>query len=185
MPYIKVIDEVNADEDLERVYKKVKYHRGKLSNIHKIHSLLPKTMVTHLNMYISIMFDKSDLKREDKELIAIVVSSANKCDYCVNHHAEALKLYWKDDERVKQAGNNFKKPGLSQRKVATLEFAEKLTLHPGGMNENDVQKLNDAGLTDEEILSLTLVINYFNFVNRNAIALGVEFTEEEMKGYKY
>ena len=45
MPYIKEIEEANADEELRRVYKKVKGDRGKLSNILKIHSLLPKTMV--------------------------------------------------------------------------------------------------------------------------------------------
>ena len=53
------------------------------------------------------------------------------------------------------------------------------------MVEDDAQKLKDAGLTDNEILSITLVTSYFNFVNRNAMALGVEFSEEEMKGYKY
>ena len=93
MPYIKEIEEANADEELRRVYKKVKGDRGKLSNILKIHSLLPKTMVTHLDLYMSVMFDKSALKREDKELIATVVSSANNCDYCINHHAEARKHY--------------------------------------------------------------------------------------------
>ena len=66
-----------------------------------------------------------------------------------------------------------------------LEFAEKLTLNPGEMNENDIEKLRKTGFSDEEILSITLITNYFNFVNRNANALGVGFTEEEMKGYKY
>ena len=67
--------------------------KGKLSNILKIHSLLPKTMITHLDFYMSIMFDKEGIRRADAELIATVVSAANKCDYCVNHHAEALKFY--------------------------------------------------------------------------------------------
>ena len=66
-----------------------------------------------------------------------------------------------------------------------LNFAEKLTLNPEEMVEDDAQKLKDAGLTDNEILSITLVTSYFNFVNRNAKAQGVEFSEEEMKGYKY
>jgi len=42
-----------------------------------------------------------------------------------------------------------------------------------------------VGLTDEEILSVNLVTSYFNFVNRIALGLGVEFSEEEIKGYKY
>ena len=185
MSYISVIDETSAEEELKNVYQRVKGDRGKLANILKIHSLLPKTMVTHLDLYMSIMFDKSDLKREDRELIAIVVSAANKCDYCVNHHAEALKHYWKDDEKVRQAAKNYRNLDLSADKYVILEFAEKLTLQPEDMNENDVQKLRNSDFSDKEILSITLVISYFNFVNRIAMALGVKFSEDEMKGYKY
>jgi uncharacterized peroxidase-related enzyme len=185
MSFIKLIDEAVADKELKEAYRKVKDERGKLSNILQIHSLLPKTMLAHLELYTSLMFDKSDLNREDKELVATVVSAANKCGYCVNHHAEALKHYWKNDEKVKQAGKSFKELNLSSRQNEMLLFAEKLTLHPGDMNESDVQKLREADFSDKAILSLTLIVSYFNFVNRNALALGVEFTEEEMKGYKY
>ena len=185
MPYIKVIEENEASGELKEIYNKVKGERGKVSNILKIHSLLPKTMQTHLDFYMSIMFDKSGLRRADRELIATVVSAANNCAYCVNHHAEALKFYWKDDEKVKQAAKDFRKLNLPDRTKAMLEYAEKLTLHPGEMGEADVEKLWEHGLKDEEILSVTLVTNYFNFVNRVANSLGVEYTEEEMKGYKY
>jgi len=53
------------------------------------------------------------------------------------------------------------------------------------MNESDVVILRNNGLTDEEILNVVLIINYFNFVNRVANGLGVDFSEEEMQGYKY
>jgi len=185
MPYIKMIEEEEATGELKEIYTKVKGERGKLSNILKIHSLLPKTMQTHLDFYMSIMFDKSGLRRADRELIATVVSAANKCAYCVNHHAEALKFYWKDDAKVKQAAEDFRQLDLPAKTKAVLEYAEKLTLHPDQMCEDDVVALRENGLSDEEILSVVLVTNYFNFVNRVANGLGVDFSEEEMKGYKY
>ena len=185
MPYIKVIEEEDAGTELKEVYDRVKGARGKLSNILKIHSLLPMTIETHLNLYLSIMFDKSGLRRSDRELIAVVVSAANDCEYCVNHHAEALLSYWKDETKVSQASKDFRSLDLNQKQFAMLEFAEKLTKFPGNMEAADIEKLRENGLTDEEILSISLVTNYFNFVNRNANALGVEFSEEEIKGYKY
>ncbi len=185
MPHIKTVEVNEAAGELKDIYSKVVGERGKLSNILKIHSLLPKTMITHLDFYMSIMFDKSGIRRADAELIAIVVSAANKCEYCVNHHAEALKSYWKDDEKVKQAAEDFRKLDLTEKQNAMLEFAEKLTLHPGEMKEDDVKSLRGIGFGDEEILSITLITNYFNFVNRVANGLGVDFSEEEMKGYKY
>jgi uncharacterized peroxidase-related enzyme len=185
MAYIKVIEEEDAGTELKETYGRVKGERGKLSNILKIHSLLPKTIETHLNLYMSIMFDKSGLKREDRELIAVVVSAANDCEYCVNHHAEALLSYWKDEIKVAKAGKDFRSLELSAKQIAMLEFAEKLTKYPGDMEESDIEKLRLVEFNDEEILSISLVTNYFNFVNRNANALGVEFSKEEVKGYKY
>ena len=58
MPYIKTVELNEASGELKDIYSKVVGERGKLSNILKIHSLLPKTMVTHLDFYMSIMFDK-------------------------------------------------------------------------------------------------------------------------------
>ena len=185
MPHIKTVELNEASGELKDIYSKVVGERGKLSNILKIHSLLPKTMITHLDFYMSIMFNKAGIRRADAELIAIVVSAANKCEYCVNHHAEALKSYWKDDEKVKQAAEDFRKVNLTEKQNAMLEFAEKLTLYPGEMNGDDVNGLREIGFSDEEILSITLITNYFNFVNRVANSLGVDFSEEEMKGYKY
>jgi uncharacterized peroxidase-related enzyme len=170
---------------LKETYDRVKGARGKLSNILKIHSLLPKTIETHSNLYMSIMFDKSGLERADRELIAVVVSAANDCEYCVNHHAEALLSYWKDETKVTQASKDFRSLDIRAQQIVMLEFAEKLTKYPGDMNESDIEKLRSSGFNDEEILSISLVTNYFNFVNRNANALGVEFSEEEVKGYKY
>jgi len=76
-------------------------------------------------------------------------------------------------------------PSSSEKTKAILRYAQKLTLHPDQMNESDVIILRNNGLTDEEILSVVLIINYFNFVNRVANGLGVDFSEEEMQGYKY
>jgi len=171
MAYIKMVEPDEATGELKDIISKV------LSNILKIHSLLPKTMITHLDFYMSIMFDKAGIRRGNAELIATVVSAANKCAYCVNHHAEALKFYWKDDEKVKQAAEDFRKLDLTEKQNAMLEFAD--------MKEDDVVKLRENGFSDEEILSITLITNYFNFVNRNANALGIDFSEEEMRGYKY
>lgn len=185
MPFIKVIPEQEAADELKNVYENISNQRGKLSNILKVQSLLPNTMEKHLDFYVSIMFDKSRLNREDRELLATVVSAANSCDYCINHHAEALKHYWEDNEMVETAIQNFRALDIHPKKITMLEYAEKLTLYPWETSEADVEALRSTGFSDQEILNITLVIGYFNFVNRMANGLGVEYDEDEMKGYKY
>lgn len=185
MPFIKVIDEIDADGELKQIYNSITSARGKLSNIMRIHSLLPQTMIKHLEFYSSIMFSKTSLTREDKELIAVVVSSANKCDYCVSHHAEALNHYWKDEAKIKKIIENFRDNDFNPKMNEALNYAFNLTTNPGNVNGKDTIALRSAGWNDEDILTINLVIGYFNFVNRIAIGLGVEFFEEEVKGYKY
>jgi uncharacterized peroxidase-related enzyme len=185
MPYIRQINEDEAEGKLKEYYESLIKSRGKLSNIMKIHSLNPGSMMAHMDLYLKIMFGKAALKRDENELIAVAVSSANKCDYCMNHHGEALNFYWKDSERVKLVAGDYTKAGLNQRQTKMVEHAIKLTKNPYNVHEEDIQELRNAGLTDEEILSVNLVTSYFSFVNRIALGLGVEFSEEEVKGYKY
>ena len=78
MPWIKQIEQNEAIDELKEVYDEIISTRGKLSNILKIHSLNPKAMKNHLHLYLSIMFNQSNLKREDKEIIAVIVSAVNK-----------------------------------------------------------------------------------------------------------
>jgi len=59
----------------------------------KIHSLNPDAMKKHMDLYLSIMSGSSDLSKGDRELIGVVVSTINCCEYCINHHSEALNHY--------------------------------------------------------------------------------------------
>lgn len=185
MPFIKVIDEVNAEDELKKVYNDIISSRGKLSNIMKIHSLNPDAMVKHMELYKAIMFGKSNISREVKEMIAVVVSVANKCDYCINHHAEALNFYWKENEKLKVFVKDYKSIKLTPEINVLLDYAFNLTALPYTISQNEIDNLKAFKWSDEDILQVNLIISYFNFVNRIALGLGVEFTEDEVKGYKY
>ena len=64
-----------------------------------------------------------------------------------------------------------------------LRHASRLTTQPAGAQESDIDNLRAAGFGDVEILHITLVTAYFNFVNRIALGLGVQFDEDEIRGY--
>ena len=185
MAWIKTIDQDEADEELQKIYEQLVKKRGKIANILKIHSLLPKTMNDHMKLYTHIMFNKSSIPREDKELIAVVVSKLNNCSYCITHHTEALNYYWNDKEKINQLLETLNYTVLPSKQQSILSYAEKLTTHPDNVKEEDIKKLKKNDLTDKEILEIALIVAYFNFVNRMALGLHVEFTEQEMSGYKY
>jgi alkylhydroperoxidase family enzyme len=63
-----------------------------------------------------------------------------------------------------------------------LDYAERLTRDATQLREGDIQGLRRAGLSDPDILDLTMVASYFNYINRIADALGVLEIEPERRG---
>ena len=153
MSWIEEIEVDEADGKLAEMYAELSRRRGKISNILKVHSLNPQAMGDHLDLYMTLMFGKSGLSRLEREAVAVVVSAANECEYCVNHHTEALRHY------------------------------ERLTVAPAAMTDSDLEELRAVELSDKDILDLTLIVGYFNFVNRIAVGLGVAYSAEELSGY--
>ena len=184
MSWIEEIDVDKADGKLAEIYATLVEQRGKVANILKVHSLNPDAMGNHLDLYMTIMFGKSGLSRAEREAIAVVVSANNDCAYCVNHHTEALRRYIKDENTISllQSGDNLQ--ALPPRLASIVRHAAKLTRTPGAMQESDVGELRTESLTDKDILDITLVVAYFNFVNRIALGLGVAFSTEEISGYR-
>lgn len=60
---------------------------------------------------------------------------------------------------------------------ALCAYAKKLTLCPGDMEEADLDQLRNHDLSERAIHDATQVIGYFNYINRVADALGVDYEE--------
>ena len=69
------------------------------------------------------------------------------------------------------------KSRLDAETRAMPDFATKLRREPAAMRRADVERLREQGLTDEQILSATLMACLFNFMTRMADGLGVEVAE--------
>ncbi len=185
MSWIDEVEYEKAGGKTKEVYDRIKDQRGKLSNIMKVQSLMPEAMDHHLDLYLSIMFKDRSLGREKCEMIGVVVSSINGCDYCVNHHAEALNHFWRDEEKLEKLKESYGDMDISRKEKKMLDFVRRSTEKPDSVEEKDVDDLRKVGFSDKEILNMAMITSYFNFVNRIALTLGVDFSEEEMKGYEY
>lgn len=184
MAFIQVVPPEQAEGELKDVYERVRKTRGSIANVHAIHSLQPRTMETHIDFYVSVMFGPSGLSRQERETIAVAVSHANKCAYCVSHHGDALARHQKDGAIVDELRRNGRSDRLSDREKALVDHAIRLTLSPRTVTADDAQRLRKRGFGDEEILTATLTAGYFNFVNRLVLGLGVEL-ETAPAAYKY
>ncbi len=183
MTWISTIEENEAEGELGELYADIAAKRGKVANILKAHSLNPGALQTHGDLYLHLLFGRSGLSRAEREAIAVVTSHHNQCDYCVEHHYEALANFEKDRDRLRaiRAGNY---QDLDARTAAMLDHAAMLTANPELAAEADIQRLRAVGFSDHDVLDITLVTAYFNFVNRIALGLGVTFDDDEIRGYR-
>ena len=80
--WIETVPEADATGELRRAYKRAGDARsGNVDHIMKIHSLNPASLVDHMHLYKTLMFAESPLTRAQREMIGVVVSAINRCEY--------------------------------------------------------------------------------------------------------
>ncbi len=185
MARIKIIEPEAATGTLKEVYDALIKSRGKIAEVHKIHSLNPEALIDHMALYMTLMFGKSPIKRAIRELMAVVVSKTNACNYCVKHHGEALNFFWKDSAQLDRLIQTEDLSFLDDKEQALCAYAKTLTEEPNSPEiETLLTKLKALGYSDTAIHDATAIIAYFNFVNRMVLGLDVKL-EENYGGYKY
>lgn len=186
MARIPIVPPEEAEGPLADAYEEIREERGAIANVYQVHSLLPETMLGHNELYTSLLYGTGGLSRAERELVAVVVSAENGCEYCVRHHGDALDRYWNDRDRVDTLAEEPEALDLSDRESALVGWARQVTKDPRGAGDVHVDALRDIGFSDEEVLDATLVAAYFNFVNRVVLSLDVEVEEEtDDPAYQY
>ncbi|MCS3778922.1 peroxidase-related enzyme [Tsukamurella ocularis] len=121
--------------------------------------------------YNDLMLGDSGLCKLEREMIAVVVSSVNKCFYCLTAHGAAVRELSGDPVLGEILVMNFRAAQLPPRQRAMLEFAEKLTEAPSKIDEPDRQRLRDAGFSDRDVYDIADTAAFFNMTNRLASAI--------------
>ena len=89
-------------------------------------------------------------------------------------HGGSLRQFSGDPELASHLMHDYRNADLDAQTRGMLDFAVKLTVDPGAMERGDVEELRRLGLSDQQILSVTLITCLFNFMTRLADGLGVE-----------
>jgi len=80
--WIEVVAESNATGELARLYDRTRDRQsGGVDNILKVHSLHPRTLLDHWELYRTTMKRPSGVTHAEREMIAVVVSAINECHY--------------------------------------------------------------------------------------------------------
>ena len=121
-------------------------------------------------MYNDLMLGESGLSKLEREMIAVAVSSQNRCYYCLTAHGAAVRQYSGNPLLGEQMVMNYRVARISKRQRAMLDFAVKLTAQPANVEEGDRERLRRAGFSDRDIWDVAAIVGFFNMSNRVASA---------------
>lgn len=185
MAWIRIVTPADAEVELKHVYEDIAAARGKVARVVAVHGLNPRAMRAMMDLYLAVMYGASPLTRGQREMIATAVSAINGCEYCVAHHAEALRVHVRDEHLVAAVSADYRRFPLDSKDRALLDYASTVTAHPSKVTAADIARLRDAGFEDRAILDANLVVSLFNYFNRVVSGLGVQLEDDRGRGYRY
>jgi uncharacterized peroxidase-related enzyme len=151
---------------------------GFLPNVLEVYSFDETKLRAFIGMYNDLMLGDSRLTPLEREMIAVVVSSANRCYYCLTAHGQALREMSGDPSLGETLVMNYRVARITRKQRAMLDYAHKLTVAPAETGEADRQALRRAGFKDREIWDIIAITGFFNMTNRVAAATDMMPNEE-------
>ena len=170
--WLHVPDAEDVEDGVKELWEPPLEKLGFVPNVLRVYALRPRHLQLWYAFYDDLMRGDSGLTKIQREMLAVVVSTANRCHYCIVSHSAALRKLTGDPVLVEQLATNHKYARLEPNERAMLDFAVKLTEASAACTEQDVEALRDAGWSDEEIMDIAQVAAMFNFTNRLASGLG-------------
>ena len=141
---------------------------GMVPNVLQAYAFDIEKLNAFTTFYNDLMLGQSGLSKLEREMIAVVVSSLNRCFYCLTAHGAAVREISGNPVLGEQLVMNYKAAELEPRQRAMLDFAALLTTASATVEESDRQNLRDHGFSDRDIWDITSVAAFFNMTNRVA-----------------
>jgi uncharacterized peroxidase-related enzyme len=156
--------------DMEAYFAKCEEKLGFVPNVLKAYGFDMAKLEAFVAMYNDLMLAPSGLTKLEREMIAVAVSSHNRCYYCLVAHGAAVRQLSGDPVLGELMVMNYRAAPLIPRHRAMLDFAVKLTAEPWTVEDEDRARLRAAGFSDRDIWDISAVAAFFNMSNRVASA---------------
>ena len=178
MSWFPVPAEDELPEDLQGLFRKARERIGFVPNVFVGWSYRPERLRAWF-AHFKLLHEPTDgLSVADREMIAVVVSMANGCLYCLVAHGAALREALGDPVLGDRITLDWRRAGLDERRSAICAYAEKLTRTPREITRADLESLLAVGLTTEEAWDVAEIAAMYNLTNRMAMATDMLPNEE-------
>src|SRR6187401_490469 len=129
-------------------FRKCQDKLGFVPNVLLVYAFDMAKLETFAAMYNDLMLGESGLSKLEREMIAVAVSSQNRCYYCLTAHGAAVRVYSGDPAIGELMMMNYRAAKLTKKQRAMLDFAVKMTTESYAIEEEDREALRRAGFSD-------------------------------------
>lgn len=157
-------------EETEAYFARCREKLGLVPNVLLAYAFDETKLRCFTELYNDLMLGDSELSKLEREMIAVVVSAANRCHYCIVAHGAALRELSGDPAFGDTLVANYRAATLSARHRAMLDYAHALTTAPQETGPEAAAPLREAGFSDRGIWDIAAVAAFFNMTNRVATA---------------
>jgi len=166
------------DAEMQAYFGKCMEKLGFVPNVLQAYAFDLAKLKAFVAISDNLMLAPSGLTKIEREMIAVTVSCANFCHYCIVAHGAAVRKLSGDAALGDTLAANYRAAPLDARTRAMLDFAWKLTIEPWAVEEEDREGLRKKGFTDRDIWDIAAVAGFFAMSNRLASATGMKPNEE-------
>ena len=172
LAWLHVPGEEEVPEEVRSLWQRADEKLGFVPNVLRTWALRPEHMLRWRKYMDELLKGASGLTEAQREMIGVVVSSTNRCHYCMTSHSGVLRSLTGDPVLVDQLLQNYRHAQLEERERAMLDFAVKVTEEAYRCTEADLAALQVVGWSEEDVMDIVEVTAMFNLTNRMANALG-------------
>jgi uncharacterized peroxidase-related enzyme len=139
---------------------------GFVPNLHRLMSQSPATLTGWLGLQ-SPLSKTLDVKTRDG--IALAVSQANECDYCLSAHSYVAGTFAKlpaEEITLNRQGKS-----SDPKRAAAVHFAKRVIETKGKVSDAELATVRAAGFTDAQVIEIVALSAQFlmtNFMNNLA-----------------
>jgi uncharacterized peroxidase-related enzyme len=171
MTRLKALNPEEATGKTKELFNAIQGKLGMVPNMMRTMGNSPALLEGYLNF--SGALAHGTLGAKTGELLALAVSETNLCDYCLSAHSFIGEKLVHIDVNTLQ---NARKANAADAKTdAALKFANIVVNKKGLVNDDDVNAVKSAGLSDGEIgeivghVALNILTNYFNNIAKTVV----------------
>tara|TARA_Y100001970_G_scaffold167778_1_gene205288 strand:- start:577 stop:1164 length:588 start_codon:yes stop_codon:yes gene_type:complete len=173
------VPDINSlPEDIKSRILEVQEKSGFVPNVFLALAYRPDEFRAFFSYHDALMNKESGISKGEREMIVVATSALNSCIYCVVAHGAILRIREKNSLIADQIATNYKKADISERQLAMLDFAVKVSREANEVLEEDIQVLAQYGFSEQDVWDIGSIAAFFALSNRLANMANIRPNDE-------